>query len=152
MHICVFLSAAKLAIFLQDSGLQPTSHSSESTQVALIPSDHRDRMTLNCWTLFLNYCAIVEKVCLVICSSHRRRFPCWTGSAYHFQHLALREERFIVGMWMECAVLLWCQGLSLWWWWYDDVYMTVGEGASYCWRRSVWTRFPPKSNFSFGDT
>ena len=61
MHICVFSSAAKLAVFLQGSGLQPTSHSSESTQVTLIPSDHRDRMTLSCWTLFLNHCAIMEK-------------------------------------------------------------------------------------------
>lgn len=85
VHICVFLSAAKLAIFLQGPGLQPTSHSSESTQVALFPSDHRDRrMTLNCWTLFLNYCAIMEKVCLVICSSHKLTFSMLDGPCISF--------------------------------------------------------------------
>lgn len=80
------------------------------------------------------HCAIVEKICRVMCGSRNVcGSHCWTGSAYHFRHLALREERSIVGMWMECAVMLRCEVLKsavMMAWRVYGVFIAAGQSIS----------------------
>lgn len=141
-HLCVCLRAAKLSSSLQVSFIRITTNErssfrpggcltlahdlslcqtaailkQERCDAELLDAAHVRDSVLSLNSLIDDVVPSRKNLACDMWLSQFTGFHLWTGSAYHFQHLALKRRALssgnVDGM---CAVILWCEGLSLWW-------------------------------------